>query len=92
MDPEEPGSESRNANAARYLARLSDSAIERRAKLVPRILAEGEEFVARVALDPLSVESGSPTAERAAQFQGVYEQLVTEAVAFLAARQRSGEP
>lgn len=83
LEPGEPGSEMRHAKASPYLARLSDSAVERKAQLARRVTAEGSAFVARVAVDSLLVESTSPTRERAAQFQGVYEQLVPDALAWL---------
>ena len=84
LDPAEPGGRMRRSDAQPYLARLSDAALDRLEDLGRRVSQEGDEYVARIALDPLGVESRSPTRERAAQFQGVYEQLLADAVACLA--------
>jgi hypothetical protein len=88
LDPDEPEPRMRHARANRYLARLSDAAEAQSADLGRRVHRDDEYFVSRASLDYLSAESRSPTRERAAQFLGVYEQLLADAVVWLGVRVR----
>ena len=86
MTPDDAGSATRAHDAHAYLARISDAAVANACELAGHVGPGGKGlFLSQVVRDTARVESRSPTRERAAQFQGVYEELIRDALLWLKA-------